>query len=179
MCSEGKIEELRKALARGTNPNKKLDSDGSTALHAAAVQGHLEVVALLLEQPGVDLTLVDNHGWTALHLAAVQNHQEVVALLLQQPQVDLNAAVRNREGYTALHLAASQGHQDILTHLLANPKTDTNVEDQDGDTPIMLLLKSNLNIDIQGNCLQAFVDCNSVDLDVKDPDGDGLEDLAR
>ena len=138
MCSDGKIEELRKALARGTNPNKKLDTDGSTALHAAAVQGHLEVVALLLEQPGVDLTLVDNHGWTALHLAAAQNHQEVVALLLQQPQVDLNAAVRNQEGYTALYLAASQGHQDILTHLLANPKTDTNVEDQDGDTALHL-----------------------------------------
>ena len=60
-----------------------------------------------------------------------------------------------------------------------NPNTDPNVRNQEGDTPIMILLKSNLNIDIQGNCLQAFVDCNKVDLDVKDPDGDGLEDLAR
>ena len=87
--------------------------------------------------------------------------------------------MEDQRGYTAIHLAASEGHQEILTHLLASPKTDTNVEDQDGNTPIMILLKSNLNIDIQGNCLQAFVDCNKVDLDVKDPDGDGLEDLAR
>ena len=143
MCSEGKIEELRKALARGTNPNKKLDTNGNTALHAAAGFGHLGVVALLLEQPGIDWNQTCNIG------------------------------------STAFHFAASQGHQEILTHLLASPKTDTNVEDQDGNTPIMILLKSNLNIDIQGNCLQVLVDCNKVDLDVKDPDGDGLEDLAR
>ena len=87
--------------------------------------------------------------------------------------------MRDQRGYTALHLAALQGHQEILTHLLASPKTDTNVEDQDGDTPIMILLKSNLNIDIQGNCLQALVDCNKVDLDGKDREGNGLEDLAR
>ena len=87
--------------------------------------------------------------------------------------------MEDQEGYTALHLAASQGHQGILTHLLASPKTDTNVEDQDGDTPIMILLISILNIDIQGNCLQALVDCNKVDLDGKDLEGDGLEDLAR
>ena len=82
--------------------------------------------------------------------------------------------MRDQRGYTALHLAALQGHQEILTRLLAKPNTDTNVRNQEGNTPIMILLKSNLNIDIQGNCLQAFVDCNKVD-----PDGDGLEDLAR
>ena len=177
MCSEGKIEELRKALARGTNPNKKLDTDGSTALHAAAVRGHLEVVALLLQQPQVDVNVATNNGSTALHLSAFRGHLEVVALLLQQPQIDLNAATD--DGDTALHFAAFQGHQEILTHLLARPKTDPNVRNQEGDTPIMILLKRILNIDIQGNCLQAFVDCNKVDLDVKDPDGDGLEDLAR
>ena len=67
----------------------------------------------------------------------------------------------------------------MLTHLLANPNIDPNVRDQDGDTPIMLLLKINFNIDIQGNCLQALVDCNKVDLDGKDREGNGLEDVAR
>ena len=117
MCSEGKIEELRKALARGTNPNKKLDTDGSTALHAAAVQGHLEVVALLLEQPGIDWNQAANDGSTAFHLAAACGHQQVVDLLLEQPQIDLNAATD--DGDTALHFAALEGHQEILTHLLS------------------------------------------------------------
>ena len=87
--------------------------------------------------------------------------------------------VRDQRGYTALHLAALQGHQEIITHLLAKPNTDPNVRNQEGDTPIMILLKINLNIDIQGNCLQALVDCNKVDLDGKDREGNGLEDLAR
>ena len=43
----------------------------------------------------------------------------------------------------------------------------------------MLLLQRNNNMDIQRVCLQAMVESDKVDLDVKDPEGRGLEDLAR
>ena len=72
MCRDGAIEEVRMSLARGGDPNKKMMGwDGRTALHAAAGQGHQEVVALLLEQPGVCVNATDNHGVTALHTVAV------------------------------------------------------------------------------------------------------------
>ena len=57
MCRDGAIEEVRMSLARGGDPNKKMDRDGRTALHAAAGQGHQEVVALLLEQPGIGVNV--------------------------------------------------------------------------------------------------------------------------
>ena len=97
-----------------SNPNKKLDTDGSTALHAAAVQGHLEVVALLLKQPGIDWNQAANDGSTAFHLAAACGHQQVVARLLEQPGVDLTLV--NNNGWTALHFAAAQNHLQVVVN---------------------------------------------------------------
>ena len=68
---------------------------------------------------------------------------------------------------------------DILRRLLTNPDTDPNVRNQRGSTPIMVLLQRNFNIDIQRGRLQALVDSDKVDLDVKDPQGRSLEDLVR
>ena len=36
--------------------------------------GHEEVVALLLEQPGLDVNATDNYEYFALHIALNQNH---------------------------------------------------------------------------------------------------------
>ena len=131
MCSEGNIEELRKALARGTNPNKKLDTDGSTALHAAAVQGHLEVVALLLKQPGIDWNQAANYGSTAFHHAAACGHQQVVDLLLEQPGINVNLT-NGDGGATALHAAAYNGHLEVVARLLEQPGVDLTLVDNLG-----------------------------------------------
>ena len=40
MCCEGNMQEVKMALARGGDPNKKLGTNGGTALHYAAYQGH-------------------------------------------------------------------------------------------------------------------------------------------
>ena len=64
---------------------------GQTALHAAASKGHQEVVAVLLEHPGVDPNVVTlDTDWSSLHLAVSGGHYKVVALLLQQPGIEFN-----------------------------------------------------------------------------------------
>ena len=178
MCHEGKIEEVKKALARGGDPNKKLGNNGGTALHHAAGKGHREVVSLLLEQPGIAANAASNNGWTALHHAVVHGNQEVVALLLEQPGIDEQATTTR--GNTILH-AACCGNcgPDMLRRLLTNPATDPNVKNLHGRTAIMFLLQRNNNIDIQRDRLQAMVESNKVDLDGKDRNGRSLEDLAR
>ena len=53
-----------------------------TALHYAAIYGHLAIATRLLEG-GADLTLRDKYGETALDDARSQGKSEVVALLSQ------------------------------------------------------------------------------------------------
>lgn len=55
---------------------------GKTALHAAAYQGHEEMVEVLL-QAGADLEAAGNDGLTPMYLAAQQKHQSVVQTLLK------------------------------------------------------------------------------------------------
>ena len=57
------------------------DRDGLTPLIWAAIQGHEEVVRVLLEQ-GANLEARNNNGDTALMWASVMGHKEVVELLL-------------------------------------------------------------------------------------------------
>ena len=94
------------------------DNDGWTALHWAAMNGHKDVVALLLDRMDPDLIAAkDNDGWTALHCAAMNGHKDVVALLLDRMDPDLIAATDN-DGRTALHWAAQNGHKDVVALLL-------------------------------------------------------------
>ena len=53
------------------------------------------------------------------------------------------------------------------------------MKDLRGSTPIMVVLERNRPIDIQRGCLQALMESDKVDLDVKDWQGRSLEDLAR
>ena len=84
------VEAVKEALQRGGDPNK-ISEIGRTALHDAASKGHQEVVAVLLEHPGVDPNVVTlDTDWSSLHLAVSGGHYKVVALLLQQPGIEFN-----------------------------------------------------------------------------------------
>ena len=154
---------------------------GWTPLHIAAIFGACpDMVEILLKQPGININARDREGWTALHRAARYDHEEILRLLLDQPGID-EKATTNR-GLSVLHAAASGfGGPNILRRLLTSPSTDPNVRDNLGKTPIMLLLHPALhnNSAQQVKRLQAMVEFNRVDLDLKTPEGASLEDLAR
>ena len=52
LCCDGKLDEVRSALARGEDVNDK-HIDGWTALMLAVYRRHNSIVKLLLDQPGV------------------------------------------------------------------------------------------------------------------------------
>ena len=75
--------------------------DGSTALHRAGVEGHIEVV-LTLVKSGADLNLQDKKGYTALHWAARKGHNSVVSTLLKS---GADPFVQNKKAETPLKVA--------------------------------------------------------------------------
>lgn len=76
----GHTECARYLLEQGADINCQ-DEDGHTPLIAAAKNGEIGVIELLIMHKA-DLTLYDNNGNTALHLACLKKHSHTALLLL-------------------------------------------------------------------------------------------------
>ena len=94
----GNIKALRGHLAKGVDINAKDSTFGSTALSSAALFGHTEIVALLLEA-GAEVNARNRDGSTPLHSAAFLGQYEAAELLLENG-ADIN--IRNGDGGTPL-----------------------------------------------------------------------------
>ena len=116
LCYNGKLDEVRAALARGGDVNDK-DWVGSTALMWAVMKRHNEIVRLLLEQPAVKVNEKNNSGWTALHCAALYNNPEGARMLLLHPGFN-SANSTNNNGVTALMEAVSKRKKKVLLELV-------------------------------------------------------------
>lgn len=81
----------------------------STALHLAALGGHLAVTSFLV-QNGASLKAADSFGEVPLHKAARHGHAAVCQRLLEAA-ADIRAS--GFDGSTALHFAITAGHVDV------------------------------------------------------------------
>lgn len=104
---------VRKMLAASFDPNLVNPAGGEPALVLAVREGAMNVVNVLLAQPGVQLEAQAVNGNTALMMAAYQHNGAAVDLLLAR-----GAAVA-QPGWTALHYAAAAGDDAIVQRLLA------------------------------------------------------------
>ena len=112
-----------------------------------------------------------------MHQAAFRGHGAVAQLLLNKPGIAVNAT--NDRGRTALHEAARRGHGAVVELLLNNLEIDPDARDLEGTTAIMLLLQKNFTNNALTECLRILVGSHRVDLELKNAEGLGLEDLAR
>ena len=94
----GDLAAVKRALTDGADPNARDPQSGSTMLSIAALMGHTEVVALLLEN-GADVNAKSRDGGTALHAAAFLGRAETVKLLLEK---GADTTLRNNMGGTAI-----------------------------------------------------------------------------
>nr|XP_023670833.1 inversin [Paramormyrops kingsleyae] len=107
------------------------DKYGGTALHAAALSGHVSTVQLLLER-GAMVDALDVMKHTPLFRACEMGHRDVILTLIKGgARVDLV----DLDGHTALHWAALGGNAEVCQVLMENGITP-NVQDQAGRTPL-------------------------------------------
>ncbi|KAJ3606565.1 hypothetical protein NHX12_026086 [Muraenolepis orangiensis] len=139
-CQHGWID-CAASMTWGVSPGKLtpvLETQnwkGLACLHVATVNGHHQLVKLLVKK-GADLNIQEGtSGKTALHLAVERHDVSLVVLLLQQQSADVDAAMFN--GCTPLHLAV--GRQDAtIAHLLCQADADKMVRNTENETPLDL-----------------------------------------
>ncbi|KXH46440.1 pfs domain-containing protein [Colletotrichum nymphaeae SA-01] len=105
------VEEILKANPELINAKS---GNGATALQVAAMNGHTEVVVMLLSR-GANLHAKGGQNGTALQAASLSGHEDVVEILLNEG-ADPN--MRGGKLATPLQAAALRGHRDIIAALL-------------------------------------------------------------
>lgn len=109
------IPEMQALLAQGASPCAA-NPEGRTALHMAALGGHVAVIRLLADSNApLDAPEVTQQRWTPLHLASERNDEGCVrALLLYGAHPN---ALGGR-GETPLHRALIRGHLKTVQALV-------------------------------------------------------------
>jgi ankyrin repeat protein len=147
----GDLGAAEAALNAGADPNHRLDgmihewpfdSDGWTALHAAAYAGHPDVAALLIGD-GADMRLTEGYGRTPLLMAveacAYEGRGPETALMLIRLGSDVNVRARpmldTRGGDTPLHLAVRASDLTLVKALI-EAGARLNVRNDSGLTPL-------------------------------------------
>ncbi|XP_018426724.1 PREDICTED: E3 ubiquitin-protein ligase MIB2 isoform X4 [Nanorana parkeri] len=113
------------------------NQQGFNLLHHSALKGNVLAVGRILERARQLVDSKKEDGFTALHLATLNNHQEVVEILVKEGRCDVN--LRNNRNQTPVHLAVTHGHINLV-QLLVTEGGDVNAEDEDGDTPMHIVL---------------------------------------
>uniref|UniRef100_A0A0L8FS13 RING-type domain-containing protein n=2 Tax=Octopus bimaculoides TaxID=37653 RepID=A0A0L8FS13_OCTBM len=144
--------------------------DGYTALHLAALNNHVEVAELLVDQGKANMDIQNVNLQTALHLAVERQHTQIVRLLVREK---CNLNVPDKDGDTPLHealrhhtlsqLRQLQDMQDVsrllmglgtpggdkkssasIACFLAASGADLNIKNKKGQSPLDLCPDPNL-----------------------------------
>ncbi|XP_010347775.2 ankyrin repeat domain-containing protein 24 isoform X3 [Saimiri boliviensis] len=111
----------------------KLDPEGKSAFHLAAMRGAASCLEVMIAH-GTNVMSTDGAGYNALHLAAKYGHPQCLKQLLQASCV---VDVVDSSGWTALHHAAAGGCLSC-SEMLCSFKAHLNPQDRSGATPLMI-----------------------------------------
>jgi ankyrin repeat protein len=135
----GDIEKVRALIKQGADVNAA-QGDGTTALHWAAENGHLEMTSVLLFAGARLEAATRNGAYTPLHLASEAGHAAVIEALLR---AGADADAKAGSGASALHFAARSGSVDAIRALIVGGARLDVQETAAGQTPLMWAAASN------------------------------------
>jgi ankyrin repeat protein len=137
-AENGHADIVQALIDAGANVNLKR-FNGTTALITAARAGHLNIVQILLNVPGIDLNASGAGGMSALLTAAANGYVEIVRLLIQK---GANINDKNNAGMSVLHLACHWGYNDVVKALLESQAVNVNYATIfHNETPLYLAAK--------------------------------------
>ena len=132
--SDGKLENVKKELARGADVNwtaTEYFDHKSTSLIIAVIRGHDTVVQHLLQQPEINVNTADANGMTALHWACLNKCSvEMLRMLLAARGQACYNLRRNWSGVTPLMCAINHNKLDHVKELLGVEEVDLDTRDK-------------------------------------------------
>ncbi|XP_057505844.1 protein ACCELERATED CELL DEATH 6-like [Actinidia eriantha] len=108
---DGMVELVHRMLMASPSSSHS-GSDGQTALHAAVLEGHFDVMEALLKAKPRLVKETDHHGRTPLYYAASSGDHKTVQRLLQFDTA--TAYLLDKDGQSPLHAATCQGHMNVI-----------------------------------------------------------------
>ncbi|XP_048736719.1 ankyrin repeat and death domain-containing protein 1A-like isoform X1 [Ostrea edulis] len=132
---ENDLESVRKLLSEHrVNVNCKNNLD-RTALHWAAANGNIEVIAKLVED-GADLESKDKYGMRPALWAAWFGHLDAIKVLITGGATPL---CTNKQGMGILHCAAQNNHIAVMNFIFESLENiNVNEGEMTGRTPLHL-----------------------------------------
>ena len=132
---QGRTDEVRSILSSGMvefDPVNPFDFLGRAPLHWAAINGHADVVKVLIGYGADPNRAAEWGGSTPLHYAAENKHMKVVQVLLDS---GANPNLADTIGFTPLLDAAFGDHTDVAQVLLEGG-ADPNKASNHGRAPL-------------------------------------------
>ncbi|KAH9821151.1 hypothetical protein DFH28DRAFT_951640 [Melampsora americana] len=160
-AQHGDLASLTEIIESGTESVTDVDHQQITALHWAAINGHLLLCSFLISRGAVidafggelvatplmwaarngrvyvaDPSLMDSQGFNTLHLATHSSSALTLAYLLASHRLSSDSLEStDPQGHTALHWACYQGDTLSVNLLLAH-QASVSVKDSTGMTPL-------------------------------------------
>lgn len=100
------------------------DNRKMAPLYRDAIAGRVDIAALLIEAPGINVNARDVYKMTPLHRATTHSEAAIVGLLLHAPWIDVNACDRCRMSPLHIAMAAGERERDIVSMLVGDPRVD-------------------------------------------------------
>lgn len=159
----GELDKVSALLGKKGVVATKMDSEGKTAFHLAAMRGNADCLRVMIAH-GVDVAAQDISGHSVLHLAVKHNHIECIKRLLQ---AKCPSECTDNLGRTCVHYAAVSGSVPAL-QLLCEHKCLLNVKDADGHTPLLISVQQG-HVEACKCLLDHKADANMADKNGKTP----------
>lgn len=173
MFGREKDDYFEKAAAFfSTESMEQLDNQGTSAVHQAAKNGHLEMLQVMIDK-GVDVNITEDEpataGNTPLHIACEKGKAKVAELLVK---AGADESMQNTQGNTPAHLVVTAkrfGRDLEEEERLAVLEVLNNVDipANDGKTPLMVAQSLDINacLSVTQALIDKGVDVNKVDND--------------
>ncbi|XP_028091322.1 ankyrin repeat-containing protein NPR4-like isoform X2 [Camellia sinensis] len=122
IMSGQKIEFITNQVEFGRVDLRRVNKEGNTALHEAAIVGHLKAAELLVGRNRSLLYIRNLDGYLPLHLAAAYGQREILFYFLRVGEVH-NIQLSESELDMLMHLEITARFFDLAMYLLAsNPR---------------------------------------------------------